>query len=408
MPEDYYAVLGLEKGASPADIKKAFRQIAKECHPDTAGEDPVKLERFKAAKDAYEVLSDPASREKYDQRLERRGQRVSTGGSFRDAFYRRTAENYDPDQMARQQKANDRSKRRVQDPANNLDLDDLFNGFGFGGAKPGAGARPGSSTPPPPRGQAGARDWGSRDGHPGASSTRARPPMPQPGRDVHLDVDVPWNTAIAGGVVTVVYHRMQRSEQWRPGSTDPGVIRVQDLADVRLIPGTRDGEILHERGKGDAGAHGGPYGDLIVRVRVGPAPSESPGSEPRSSRGGSDPSPAEGPRTEPPRTETPPPSAAGTEAVPRLAGTEPGPDGGIAEAILGARIALDTPQGRVRIAVPPGTSSGARLRLREKGETGADGRAADWFVRLRIVVPREVDAESRALIEAFAARNPME
>ncbi|MEQ1564841.1 MAG: DnaJ C-terminal domain-containing protein, partial [Myxococcota bacterium] len=78
----------------------------------------------------------------------------------------------------------------------------------------------------------------------------------------------------------------------------------------------------------------------------------------------------------------------------------------IVEALLGGRVALDTPQGRVRLTIPPGTSSGVRLRLKARGPAGADGSPTDWYAVTRIVVPRELDPESRRLIEAFARLNP--
>jgi curved DNA-binding protein len=363
MAEDYYAVLGVPRDASAQDIKKAFRAIARECHPDVAGADPVKEQRFKEAKEAYETLADDVARARYDRRHERRASGGS--GSFREAFYRRAAgAPPDPGNPSQQ-----RTKRRVNDPGNNLDLDDLFNDFGFGR---GAGRQKGPGRPrpseEPPRGN-------SR-----GSSERAWGPSPQPGRDVHIDLDVPDHIARDGGIVTAVYYRMQRSESWRPGAPDPGIARIQDLADVRLLPGTRNGEVLHEKGKGDAGSFGGPYGDLIVRVRiVASAPSD------RARRG---PEPAPEPAAEA--------AADGDQRV----------DISIAEAILGARIEVPTPHGPVWVAVPPGTSSDARMRLKGKGPISADGAAADLYVRVRIVVPRAVDAESRELIERFAALNP--
>ena len=63
---DYYQILGLEKTATPAEIKKRFRELARACHPDHAGDSPEVAERFAAVREAYEVLSDPELRERYD------------------------------------------------------------------------------------------------------------------------------------------------------------------------------------------------------------------------------------------------------------------------------------------------------------------------------------------------------
>ena len=69
---DYYAVLGVGKEATEKEIKAAFRQLAHEYHPDRVGEDAEKLARFKLVREAYETLSDPAQRQRYDRRGERR------------------------------------------------------------------------------------------------------------------------------------------------------------------------------------------------------------------------------------------------------------------------------------------------------------------------------------------------
>src|ERR671923_361049 len=66
MPRDYYEVLGVDRGASEADLKKAFRRLARELHPDVNRHDPAAEEKFKEAAEAYEVLSDPERRRTYD------------------------------------------------------------------------------------------------------------------------------------------------------------------------------------------------------------------------------------------------------------------------------------------------------------------------------------------------------
>tara|TARA_B100000579_G_scaffold196249_1_gene160394 strand:+ start:145 stop:408 length:264 start_codon:yes stop_codon:yes gene_type:complete len=74
----------------------------------------------------------------------------------------------------------------------------------------------------------------------------------------------------------------------------------------------------------------------------------------------------------------------------------------LVEAILGGRVKVETPSGAVHLSIPPGTSSGKMLRLKGKGKAGAD-----WYVRVEISVPTDLDAESRGLIARFAELNPM-
>lgn len=360
MPADYYGLLGVPNDASSQDIKKAFRRIARECHPDVAGDDPVLAERFKLARTAYETLSDPVTRGRYDRRGQRRGTGggPGRGGSFFDAFYRASERRGSGTGSSFGSSAaggHSSTKGARDNPDNHLDLDDLFNDFGdfgFGGDKP-KRRRPRTTA---------------------RQSAPIPPSEPVGGQDVELDLDVPAAIASAGGSVTAVYYRMQRADSWRPGSQDAGLVRVQDIADVRVVPGTRTGEVLRERGLGHAGAHGGPYGDLLVRVNViGTTRSER--------------------RTRPEPTKT----AADDGDVVEIS---------VVEAILGGRVQLQTPQGLVRITIPAGTSSDAKLRLKGRGAPGADGRPTDLFVRVRIVVPRDLDDESRELIEAYGRLNP--
>lgn len=330
MAADHYALLGVPKDATSQDIKRAFRRIARECHPDIAGEDPERVARFHDARMAYEILMDPVTRARYDRRGQRR---APSGGSFFDAIYKRTGE-----MAAEKAKQNPRSGARVRGgPSNNdIGLDDLLGGFGGSRSKP--------QTSEPQRG-------------PG--------PGPAPGRDIELDVEVPANVARDGGAVTVTYYRMRRADQWAPGDQDPGLVRIEDLCRVRVLPGTADGTVLREKGMGDAGAWGGTSGDLIARVKIVGEVEVAPGEE---------------------------------------KSTDHRVDLSVTQALLGARLEVQTPQGPVQLTIPPGTSSHERMRLRGKGPTGGDGEPGDLYVTFRIVVPKEVSLETQQLLGQLAWR----
>jgi DnaJ-class molecular chaperone len=130
--------------------------------------------------------------------------------------------------------------------------------------------------------------------------------------------------------------------------------------DVTVPPGTRDGQVLRLRGKGGAGIGGGPAGDLLVEVEVGP--------HRRFTRKGDD-----------IHFELP-------VSLP--------------EAVLGGRIEAPTPAGPVAVAVPRGSNTGTVLRLKGRGVPRPDGSRGDAYATLRIVLPERPDAE----LEAFAAR----
>lgn len=371
MSTDYYELLGVLKDASAQDIKKAFRQIARECHPDVSGGDPAAEERFKKARNAYETLMDPVTRARYDRRGQRRagGGFGAGGGSFFDAFYKATGQNSEP-------KAHRPGRPRPgkKDPSNNMGLDDIFNvgEFGFG-----SNTRSKSTRPPP-----------------------ARAAGPVPGEDIEIVLDVPVDIAGRGGSVTAVYDRLQRSDSWRPGTANDGLVRVQDIADIRIVPGSRDGMILRERGLGHAGPNGGTYGDLIARIRLVERVASGPSAAP--------PRPPPVRPTAPPPRPSAPPRPPPTARTPSAAASPPAGDGdtvlleiGVVEALLGGRVELDTPQGTVRLTIPPGTSGGTRMRLKGKGLG-----QTDLYVELRIRVPRTLDEPSRRLIEEFARLNP--
>ncbi len=391
MADTYYDILGVPHDATTQEIKRAFRRIARECHPDVSGDDPAAEGRFKSARQAYETLMDPVTRTRYDRRGQRRMRVPPGGGSFFHAFYRATGEQPErppprggPMYASKAAGGGPRGQRTgARNPGNAVSLDDLFNDFGFGAGGPGRSKTtgPGAASPPPTGGRAAA---------------------PLPGDDVHIDLEVPEDIAGRGGSVTAVYYRMQRADSWRPGATDPGLVRIQDIADVRIVPGTRAGEVLRERGQGNAGAWGGPYGDLVASVRTVRSrtrPSTAPTRTPP-------------PRTSPPRTPPlPHPGSAhrstrGPDGPTTAAPSELIIDVSMVEAVLGGRVQIDTPRGSVKLTIPPGTSGGTRMRLKARGPVGRDGQPTDLYLVTRVTIPSDLDGESKRLIEAFARLNP--
>jgi DnaJ-class molecular chaperone len=206
-----------------------------------------------------------------------------------------------------------------------------------------------------------------------------------------MTVDVPADVATRGGSVTLEYPRMRVAEDGR------GLFRYDELHDLRVPPGVRHGEVLKVHHMGDDGTDG-TYGDLLCELRVVGQPTAR-------DTGTTRPSPARSPRARAPATDREraagptagsPPSSATTAADAVL-------EISLIEALLGGRVEVDTPTGRVRVTIPAGSSGGARLRLRGRGSNGTD-----HHVLLRIIVPKNLDGESRRLIEQFAALNPMD
>ena len=341
---DYYAVLGVSKDADAAEIKKKFRRLARECHPDVAGDDPKAAARFTQLREAYETLIDPEARHRYDNPPKRR---TFTRTAWRPPGGNRFGE------MGGGNSGYRASRQRWRDPANSLDLDDIFSQTR---GKESRNPRPRSGRPPQGDFTAGGATINA--GPPPGSSTAAA------GEDVTLSVDVSGRIARLGGTVTLNYPRRKRSERGN------NLFRYNEIFDLRITPDTRDGESIRIPRMGHAGPGGGTYGDLVCTLSV----RDEPGQDERGQR----------------------------EAAPRRdVGTDIDLPISLTEALLGGRVEVNIPSGRVRLTVPPCTSSGTRLRLRGRGSGGED-----LYVRLRIVVPDRLDDESRRLIEQFAELNP--
>ena len=344
---DHYDTLGVPRDASPDDIKKAFRTIAKENHPDVVGTDAAKLQKFKDAKEAYDVLGNVDARARYD----RRGERVRMGSGL--GFYR-------PPPVSQ--------PAGVQAPSD-LDLEDIFNDFS-GGADFGFGRKPGQRSAP-------------------------RAEAPTPGRDIPIFVNVPASTGETGGSTTVSYSRLKRVEGSR------SLQRVDEIHDLKIPPGTAHGTTLRVERMGDAGLNGGVYGDLIADISlVEPRPRGPTGGRMKMPSnpglGPGDPLQDEDTdeRNAPPRPAQP----VGEENI-RV-------DVGVFTAILGGAVRVPTAAGVVRVTVPAGTSSGARFRLRGKGAPDLNGRERDLVAEVRIVVPRNLDEQSRELMGRVRDLNP--
>jgi molecular chaperone DnaJ len=148
------------------------------------------------------------------------------------------------------------------------------------------------------------------------------------------------------------------------------VVNRTEPMEVRIKPGTRDGQRIRLAGKGNAGLHGGPPGDLYIIVRTG--------EHPVFTREGDD-----------------------IHITVPINATE---------AALGAKIEVPTIDGRTLLKIPPGTPSGQKLRLREKGVPSAtkDGARGDEIVEVKIVVPMPQDERSKEILRELAKLNPQD
>ena len=222
--KDYYKILGVPKDASAADIKKAFRKLAREYHPDVAKVKKGAEEKFKEINEAYEVLGDPENRSKYDELgpnwREEAGARRSTGreGGRRGTAYE---ENFDIH----------------FDGTGFSDFFEQFFGRGrrFGGVN--EAVRPG-----------------------GRSVDEAG--FARRGRDFESDILVTLEEALTGSERTLSLQRTNRQT---------GEAKAQTLK-VRIPPGVHEGQAIRVAGMGEDGIGGGAPGDLYLRVRFAAHP----------------------------------------------------------------------------------------------------------------------------------------
>jgi molecular chaperone DnaJ len=353
--KDYYEILGVQKDANEKEIKAAYRRLARKYHPDVNKGEKAAEERFKEISEAFAVLSDSEKRAQYD-----RGGHAAFGPGF-DPFA-----------------GFDFRRAGMGDFADLFEMLGGFGGFG-GGARQRAGR--------PRRGQ---------------NLRRAlRISFLDAVRGTTLELSIPRRAGCAvchgsgsgpGSEEQICPdcrgsgRAEQRTGPMRISLTCPrcgGAGRLQgppctecngsgttpreDRVKVRIPPGVSDGATLRLAGKGDAGGAGAPAGDLFLTIEVE--------SDARFRREGRD-------------------------LVCEL-------PIGLATAALGGTVQVPTLDGTASVAVPGGTRSGQKLRLRGKGVPG-DRRqeAGDLYAIVQIHPPKKLDSRSRELLEEFQRLNP--
>lgn len=305
--KDYYATLGVEKRATPEEIQKAYRKLARKYHPDVNSK-PGAEERFKEITEAYEVLKDAEKRKTYDrfgsQWKSYQGQGGGAGSGFPPGF-------------------------------ENIRFDFGGGGFGggehssffdmlFGGGNPFGGGRAGA---------------GARGGRPGFDMR---------GQDQEARIALTLEEAAEGGERQITV-------------SDP-VSGQGKTYSVKVPAGIREGQKVRLAGRGGPGAAGSPPGDLLLKVEL------KPHSHFR----------LEGHDLHVTVPVTPWDAALGTEAT------------------------IKTLNGALKIKLPPGTSSGRKIRLRGKGFPRPRGAHGDLYAEIQVVVPSELTAEERKLFEQLA------
>lgn len=351
---DYYEVLGVDKGASDQEIKKAFRKMARKYHPDVNPNDTTAEARFKEVNDAYETLSDPQKRSQYDQF----GHDAPNFGGFGGPG----GANFSGAEFG--------------------DIGDIFNMF-FGG-----------------------------NGGFGGAAQRG----PRRGNDLRYDLTIDFETAIFGGKEQITISKLKTCETCHGTGAEPGteprtcdrchgtgrVVVTQNTPfgqvqtqttcpkchgtgqiidtpchtcggtgrtqqrvtlEVNIPAGIDNGNRLRMAGEGEAGPDGGPNGDLFIYIHVRPHAIFE--------RNGND-----------------------------IYMEQPI---NMAQAALGEEIEVPTLEGRIQFKIPAGVQSGTRFRLKGKGIKGLDRFfAGDQYVTVRIETPKKLNDEQRALFTKLA------
>ncbi len=376
--QDYYETLHVSRGSSQDDIRKSYRRLARKYHPDLNPGDKSAEERFKRVQEAYDILSDPKKRQMYDQFgfYSEHGPQPGQGGA-------------------------------EQGP-----------GMGFGGfdfsdvfSQAGAEQRGGEG---PEYGGGGFRDLFSQFFHRGGGAREQARATPAKGTDLEYGLNIDFWQAIRGTQVTLNISRQEmcpacggsgsagggsatcpqcngsgnvtqmagamrfnltcprcggtgRLRNACPTCHGEGRVPRTETVDVRIPPGVQTGTRLRVAGKGNAGTMGALSGDLYITVRVEPHPFFQ---------------------------------RDGDDILIRVPVT-------VTEAGLGSKIEVPTIDGRALLKVPPGTQSGQKFRMREKGVLNSrKGSRGDEIVEVVVQPPKVRDERTKEILRELARLNP--
>jgi molecular chaperone DnaJ len=371
LEKDYYKALGVAKDASGADIKKAYRKLARELHPDKNPGDVKAETRFKEVSEAYDVLSDDSRRREYDEARSLFGAGGFPGG-FRPtpggAGGPGGSTTFDINDLLGQ----------AGGRAGTGGFSDLLGGL-FGGGRGRGTAAPvrgadvetevtldfpealhGVTVPLQLASPASCRTCGGNGARPGTAPRQCP-------------------ACIGTGLITRNQGAFAFSEPCRecrgtgsviddpcPDCHGTGVTTQTRTITVKIPAGVADGQRIRLAGKGVPGARGGPAGDLFVRVHV--RQHELFGRK-------------------------------GDDLTLALPVTFP-------EAALGSTVRVPTMDGAVTLKIPAGTASGRTFRVRGRGVPKRGGSSGDLLVTVEVAVPKNLPADAREALEKYAAAQP--
>src|SRR5918912_2899600 len=376
--EDYYQILGVKRDAKAEEIKKAYRRLARKYHPDVNPGDKAAEERFKLISEAHDVLSDPKKRKVYDRfgqysdNLADAAARGATGG----AGAGRGTGGFD------------------------------FEGFDWGTASS-AGAGGGGSS---------FRDIFADLFGGGSSKAEREPPRPQPvrGADIEMPLALSFEEAITGMTTNITVNRSEQCPRCN-GAGDTGgplvvcptckgsgqvqraggrlkfsqecpdcagtgkrrqpcslckgsgVLPKTETVKIRIPAGVDTGSRVRIAGKGEGGRMGAPPGDLYIITNVGR-------------------------------------HKYFTRKGDNIHVTVPVT---VPEAALGAKIEVPTVEGKAQLRIPPGTQSGQKFRLRERGVPSLRNPQlrGDQFVEVQVTLPNVISEETKELLKRYAQLN---
>ena len=375
--QDYYEILGLKRDAKPEEIKKAYRRLARKYHPDVNPGDKASEERFKAMSEAHDVLSDPKKRSVYDR-----------FGQYSDNLADAAARGAGPSSGGR---------------PNTGGFD--FTGFDWGGATPGGSAGSSSSF----------RDIFADLFGAGAAREKEPPrPQPQRGEDIEMPLSLSFEEAIKGLTTNLTVNRSEQCSRCNGAgdiggpvvvcSTCKGSGQVQraggrlrfaqecpdcggtgrrrspcslchgkgvtpktETVKVRIPAGVETGSRVRIPGKGHGGRMGAPAGDLNIITNVGPHKYFT---------------------------------RKGDNIYVTVPITVP-------EAALGAKIEVPTVDGKSQLRIPPGTQSGQKFRLRDRGAPSLrnPGAKGHQFVEVQVTLPKVISEETKELLREYSKLN---